>query len=212
MSRKKIDLVGQVFGKLTILEKSISRSKYGAVYWLCQCECGKTRLAIAGNLLAGTATSCGCESYNTRKLHGMTKTRTFKSWDSMKQRCLNVNGIDYEEYGGRGIRICEQWVHSFNNFFADMGDRPANKSLDRIDVNGGYELGNCRWATRSEQQRNKRNSVLIEWKGCTKNVADWSDILQLSSKIICERIKAGWHIDDVLTKPSRKSINKLQAC
>jgi hypothetical protein len=204
MSRKIVDLVGVKYGKLTVLEKSKERTKHGAVLWLCSCECGKTRLAIAGNLLAGTATSCGCESYETRKLHGMTKTRTFKSWESMKQRCLNVNAPDYVAYGGRGISICRKWTLSFNNFLEDMGERPEGTSLDRINVNGSYEPANCRWATRSEQQRNKTNSLIIEWQGIAQGAADWADLVELPSKVICERINAGWSPQDALTKPNRK--------
>ena len=205
MSRKRVELIGQKFGKLLVFEKSKERTKNGAVLWLCSCECGNTRLAIAGNLLVGTATSCGCESYETRKLHGMTKTKTFKSWESMKQRCLNTNAPDYPSYGGRGISICRSWVISFNNFLEDMGERPENMTLDRKNVNGNYEPINCRWATRSEQQRNKTNSLLIEWEGITQGAADWADLVQLPSKIICERIRSGWSPKEALTKPNRKA-------
>lgn len=204
MTRQKVDLVGKVFGKLSVLEKSEERTKHGGVLWICSCTCGKQRLAIAGNLLAGTATSCGCESYETRKLHGMTKTRTFKSWDSMKQRCLNPNAPDYAHYGGRGITISASWLSNFNNFLKDMGERPLNTSLDRINVNGNYEPANCQWSTRSEQQRNKTTSFIIEWQGVKRSAAGWSEIVGISSKIICDRINAGWLPSDALTKPNRK--------
>lgn len=203
MSRRKVDLVGIRYGKLLVLEKVKERTKIGAVLWLCICDCGNTRKAMASNLIAGSATSCGCESYKTRKLHGMTKTITFKSWDSMKQRCLNEKAPDYHRYGGRGVKICEAWLQSFNNFLKDMGERPEGKSLDRIDVNGNYEKANCRWATRSEQQRNKTTSVKIEWNGVSNVPAEWSEIVKIPAKIICNRIKSGWSAEDALTKPVR---------
>lgn len=205
MLRRRLDLVGKKFGKLLVLEKSEERTKYGAVLWLCSCECGKSRLAISSNLTSGTATSCGCESYETRKLHGMTKTRTFKSWESMKQRCLNKNAPDYPHYGARGITIDERWAANFNSFLEDMGERPVDKTLDRKNVNGNYEPSNCRWATRSEQQRNKTNSLLIEWQGVARGAADWSDLVGIPAKIIFDRIRAGWTPSDALTKPNRKA-------
>lgn len=204
MTRQKVDISGQRYGKLVVVEKSESRGKHGEVLWLCRCDCGKDRLAIAGNLRAGTALSCGCNSYETRKLHGMTKTRTFKSWDSMKQRCTNPKAPDYSRYGGRGISIYSKWIESFNNFLTDMGERPHGCSLDRKDVNGNYDQNNCRWATRSEQQRNKTTSLIIEWNGMKKCAADWADEVKIPSKIICERLAAGWSIEDALTKPKRK--------
>lgn len=204
MKRQKVELVGHRFGKLLVISKSPEKGKNGEVLWDCLCDCGNSRLAIAGNLRCGTATSCGCESYTTRKKHGMTKTTTFKSWDSMKQRCLNENAPDYPRYGGRGITICNRWLESFNNFISDLGERPEGTSLDRIDVNGNYEPSNCRWATRSEQQRNKSNTIYLEWRGEKKSIPEWADITGITRKIITERIKAKWFIEDALTKPNRK--------
>lgn len=204
LKRRKIDLAGKRFGKLLVIEKSEVKGKHGAILWNCVCDCGESRSAIAGNLISGTATSCGCVSYETRKLHGMTKSPTFKTWDSMKQRCLNPNAPDYPKYGMRGITICNKWLESFNNFLADMGERPEGMSIDRIDVNGNYEPSNCRWATRSQQQRNKSNSIYIEWQGERKSIPEWADITGITRKIISARIKAGWSIHDTLTKPNRK--------
>lgn len=205
MKRNKIELTGLRFGKLLVESKSESRGKHGEVLWNCRCDCGNERLTIAGNLKAGTALSCGCTSYETRKLHGMTNSTTFKSWDSMKQRCLNAKAPDYPRYGARGISICSEWLKSFNNFLNDMGERPDGTSLDRKDVNGNYEPSNCRWATRSQQQRNKTTSIILEWNGVRKCSADWADEVGISSKIICARISAGRSVEDALTKPNRKS-------
>jgi hypothetical protein len=206
MGRKRVDLLGMRFGKLIVKSKNEIRAKHGAVMWLCICDCGKERLAMAVNLRQGNATSCGCESYETRKLHGMTDSREFKSWSSMRQRCLNKNAPDYHRYGERGIKICDRWNDSFNNFYEDMGDRPQGTSLDRIDNDGNYEKSNCKWSTRSEQQRNKSNSLFLEWNGIKKTAAEWSDQIGISSKIICERLKAGWQLNDVFTKPIRRKL------
>jgi hypothetical protein len=209
MANLRIDLNGRRFGSLLVLNLKKERGRLGEVQWDCICDCGKERVTSTALLANGISTSCGCKSYETRKKHGMTNTRTFKSWDSMKQRCINPNDPSYAKYGARGITICKRWVESFNNFLADMGERPEGKSIDRIDVNGNYEPLNCRWATRSEQQRNKTNSVFLEWQGEKKSTADWADIVGIPRKIICDRISAGWSIEDALTKPNRKA-KKLQ--
>ena len=205
MLRKKIDLNNQQFGRLLVIDKSDKRGNGGEVFWNCICNCGKLSMVRAGCLISGGTTSCGCIQKQATTKHGMTKTRTFKSWDSMKQRCLNPNAPDYPKYGGRGITICQRWIDSFTNFFDDMGERPENLSIDRINVNGNYEPSNCRWASRSLQQRNKTTSLMIEWNGKVLCAADWSDIVNISSKIICDRIRVGWTPQEALTKPNRKS-------
>jgi len=201
---RTLDLTGQRFGRLVVASKTGDKGKRGEIFWYCLCDCGAESVVRAANLKSGGTVSCGCAQVESCKTHGMTKTRTFKSWESMKQRCLNQNAPDFKRYGGRGIKICARWVDGFANFFEDMGERPIGASLDRKDVNGNYDPENCRWATRSEQQRNKSNSVLIEWKGDKKCAADWSEIVGISSKIICGRISAGWNVEDALTKPNRK--------
>lgn len=202
---RKLDLIGQRFGKLVVIAKSGDKDRFGAIFWYCLCDCGGESVVRAANLRSGGTISCGCAQIEATKTHGMTKTGTFKSWESMKQRCLNPKAQSYESYGGRGIKICDRWVNSFSNFFEDMGERPDGTTLERKEVNGNYEPSNCRWATRSEQQRNKSNSVFIEWNGIVKCAADWAEQVGISSKIICGRIAAGWTVEDALTKPNRKS-------
>ena len=197
--------IGKRYGKLVVISKHDQKGKYGAIKWNCICDCGNTSIPLGKNLLGETSKSCGCLRLKATLIHGMTKTRTFKSWDSMKQRCLNPNAPDYHRYGGRGITICQRWLDSFINFLEDMGERPENLSIDRINVNGNYNPLNCRWATRSLQQRNKSTSLMIEWNGKVLCAADWSDIVNISSKIICYRINKGWLPQDALTKPNRKA-------
>lgn len=125
----------------------------GNALFLCRCICGTEKKIRGENLRSKKAKGCGCVSPGYR--HGLTKTRTYSSWTHMKVRCLNPNGKGYYLYGGRGIEVCGRWS-KFENFYADMGNCPEGKSLDRIDVNGNYEPYNCRWATPSEQTYNRR--------------------------------------------------------
>lgn len=201
--RRKIELTGQRFGRLLVFDRA-HKGVRGEIFWNCLCDCGNRVAVRGGHMMRGNSTSCGCLQREKSTLHGMTKTPTFKSWESMKQRCLNPKAPDFKNYGGRGIRIHDSWIAEFANFLADMGVRPENTSLDRINVNGDYEPGNCRWATRSEQQQNRRISLVVEWNGKSRSVGEWASITGLDARIIYERIKAKWKIEDVMTKPNRK--------
>lgn len=138
----------------------------------------------------------------TNYSHGMSKSRTWKSWDSMIQRCTNLNSPDYPAWGGIGVQICERWRAGFANFFADMGERPVGKSLDRHpNPHGNYEPGNCRWATRSEQQRNKRNTRRLTYKGETKLLIEWAIEKGMPYDLLLRRANAG-ATEDQLFAPS----------
>jgi hypothetical protein len=158
-----IDYVGHRFGRLTI--KSLvgchvfacGRRKF---FWNAYCECGSKVLVGHDELRRGDTKSCGCfqkESVRDRSIkHLQSNSPTYVSWAAMKQRCMNKNHTAYKNYGGRGIAISKRWINSFENFLADMGERPAGTSLDRIDNDGNYGPKNCRWATRSQQAKNSR--------------------------------------------------------
>lgn len=164
------DLRGQRFGKLVVLSfAGISRTRST---WLCVCDCGRQKVISAGTLKRGNTRSCGClrqyggsEScikHGHARRHGKGEpagsgTVEYLTWRRMKRRCYNEREHNYRHYGGRGISVCDRWRNSFENFLADMGQRPSSRhSLDRIDVDGNYEPSNCRWATHLEQARNKR--------------------------------------------------------
>ena len=149
-----MNLTGQVFGRLTAL--SVAENNKTGTYWICICECGNKKDIFIGHLRSGKILSCGC--YKPNKTHGLTRTPEHITWCAMRNRCLSPSTNGYEQYGGRGIKICDEWA-DFGNFLSDMGRRPSkNHTLDRIDVNGDYKPTNCRWVTKSEQNENQRNS------------------------------------------------------
>jgi hypothetical protein len=165
-----IDLIGKRFGRWTVLGRANHNDAHNKPLWLCRCECDEVRLVTGGNLRWGTSQSCGClKSERSRanhfkhghcdRRHGKV-TRIYQCWQNMKQRCNNPNVPNFKDYGGRGISYCEQW-EPFLPFYADtlgsVGDVPEGKSLDRVNNDGNYQPDNWQWATRAEQNRNKRS-------------------------------------------------------
>lgn len=157
---RRSDLTGQKYGKLTVIGFAEIRNK--TAYWKTVCDCGRRKTLPGPQIKNGSIRSCNCLKGDVRVIHGHGRraatSRTYKSWRNMKQRCLNPNHRHYEYYGGRGITVCERWRKSFENFLADMGERPLGTSIDRIDNNGNYEPGNCRWMHWQGQVENKRRN------------------------------------------------------
>lgn len=160
---RRIDLTGSSFGEWVVLSYSHT-DKRGSLSWVCRCSCGTISEVSGNNLKSGKTTSCGCmkarKTADRSTTHGMSKTRVYKIWAGMIQRCTNQNRAAYKYYGGRGISICDRW-RDFKNFFEDMGSPPSEShSLERVDNNGWYEPSNCKWATAEVQSRNNRNCKL----------------------------------------------------
>lgn len=179
---------------------------YNRNKWLCRCDCGAEKWIYAYVLKSSAAKSCGClnreSTAKAHTIHGGYGTSEYKTWKSMKRRCLDEKSNSYKNYGGRGIAICDRWKHSFKNFLSDMGKRPEGTSLDRIDNLGNYEPSNCRWATAIEQANNKRNNVTFVLNGITDTLANHCRRAQKPYKAMKNRIfSAGMSPEDAFSKP-----------
>lgn len=200
MGRKINNIIGKRFGRLVV--KAFSHTnKNRASCWYVKCDCGKIKVIRGVTMMTGKAMSCGClqkENMSKRTYkHGMTESATYHCWEAMKDRCLNPKNPAYKNYGGRGIKICERWM-SFENFLADIGEKPKGKSLDRMDNNGNYELSNCRWATVEEQWNNKRTNHILVYNGIALTIAQWARRLQITQGTLYSRIHRGWSIEKAL--------------
>jgi hypothetical protein len=211
-----IDLTGKKIGRLTV--KGLSHKNIrGEWYWNCVCVCGKKIKVWGGNLGRERATqSCGCLQHertmeaNTK--HGATlngiKKPEYTIWTAMKARCYCKTVKGYKNYGGRGIRVCGRWLNSFDNFLADMGSRPKGMWIERDNNDGDYTPENCRWATREEQQNNRRDSVRIKYGGDTKTLAQWAVDLGFNYKTLQLRVKR-WPLIRAFTEPLHRECSPL---
>lgn len=208
---KSVDLTDRVFGKLTALKRIGSTGSRGGALWLCRCDCGREKDVPAINLTRTLrpVRSCGAKAHvvETRhRTHGRTKSPEYGIWRQMVARCTKPDSQGYPKYGARGITVCDRWENSFENFLADMGDRPsADLTLERKDNNGPYSPTNCVWATRSTQQRNKRDTVRMTLNGVTKSVAEWAEQLGVKKHSLVTRKRYGWSDERILTTPIAKT-------
>ena len=201
---KKIDITGKRFNRWLVKSPSEKRAN-GLVMWLCYCECGTERLVRSSDLTTGHSQSCGClskEALSLQRLkHGHSKdgkSKTYKAWKNMLQRCRYEKDKYYEIYGGRGIKVCDRWKE-FVNFLEDMGERPEGKTIDRIDGDGNYEPSNCKWSTLKEQNNNRSNNVYLEYNGKRQTIAQWSTELGIRYCTLYGRIHRKWSTERALT-------------
>jgi len=195
-----IDLTGQRFDRLVVLERVPDAL---TTTWLCRCDCGREKPVTTGNLRRGLTRSCGCLSAEMAKArggHGKWRDPLYRIWAAMIRRCTKPNTINWDRYGGRGIRVCDQW-HDYATFAADMGQRPSKRhSLERIDNDKGYEPGNVRWATTREQARNMRSNRMVTYQGETLTIADWSERMGIPYMTLRWRLTAGgWPVKQAMT-------------
>lgn len=188
--------VGQRFGRLVLIEKAPER-RYNETWWICRCDCGADFTARQLFLKRGNTRSCGCirrEQLRERTLtHGMTETPEYGIWCGMKRRCNDPKDSHYHRYGGRGIRVCARWEHSFEAFIADMGRRPSSRhSIDRIDGDDDYAPENCRWATPKQQGARTSRVQHLTVCGVTRNLAEWAAEIGGTRAIIRKRLNRGW--------------------
>ncbi len=189
---RPLDLVGQKFGRLLVIER-VSNSPYQKTRFRCVCDCGKEKIAASVRLKNGSCQSCGCFQRDGCSLRFRTHNQSFspeyKSWDSAKQRCYDLNHKSYRRYGGRGIKMSDDWKLSFESFLKDMGKRPGpGYSLERKDVNGNYCKENCCWIPQIEQQKNRHNIKMFEHEGIKDTATGWSKRLGLPFHIVWRRV------------------------
>lgn len=204
---KAIDLTGQRFGRLTVIRRC-GTSKDGQKVYECRCDCGNIRQIRSGNLRNAHTISCGClarektvQRNRDAAKHGGCGTRLYGIWLDMRQRCSWEDSINWHLYGGRGIKVCDEWQDSFESFRDWSLENGYNeeRTIDRIDVNGNYCPENCRWATLDEQNNNKRNCVYVTINGITKTVTEWCRETGVSRTAAYSRIRSGWNPADAVT-------------
>lgn len=202
---KLIDLTGKRFNNLTVIERSVN-APGGIAMWLCLCDCGNKKIVRGSNLKSGAVKSCGCAvhhpSYN--RTHNMSKTKLYRKWWSMKRRCFDPSYPNYCSYGGRGIKVCDDWKNSFEKFYewASRTRTDDSLTLERIDVNGDYCPENCTWVSREAQANNRRSNVLITYNGKTQNLTQWCNELGVDYKRVHNRMfKSHWSFEKAVFTP-----------
>lgn len=202
---KLIDLTGQRFGRLVVIERA-DNSADGRARWLCRCDCGQSKTVLGEHLKKGRTKSCGCaksESSSKRfKKHGGRNSKLYRIWSNMKDRCNNPDCKVYSDYGGRGIKVCKEWIDDFSAFqkWALANGYKEGLTIDRKNNDKGYSPDNCRWTDRKIQGNNKRNCRYITYKGQRKTVAEWSDITGIPHDTLLYRLNHGWETERILKK------------
>lgn len=199
---RALELSGKRFGRLVVLsrrENSVSPGGVIHATWLCKCDCGGETVVQSNVLISGRKKSCGCLHQNTTHGHAIGGiSPEYAAWRGAKQRCCNPKDAQYHNYGGRGISICNEWLNSFETFLLHMGPRPDGQTLDRIDVDGNYEPGNCRWVSRYQQANNMRKNRWISIRGELLTVSQAASKYGLPCNRVYERLNRGWPVERAL--------------
>lgn len=196
-----IDLTGQRFGRLVVLERA-ENNHDGSAMWRCRCDCGNIAIVRSYLLKNGRTQSCGCIKNEVHTTHGARHTRLYNTWRGMRERCENPSHKSYSNYGGQGISVCAEWQDfaAFQKWALASGYKDG-LSIDRIDSNGNYEPSNCRWADAKQQGRNRGNNRLITYKGQTKTATEWAEQFHINRDTLTMRLKAGWSVEKALETP-----------
>lgn len=204
--RKRISIIGKVFGKLTVTaDAPDGKNTYGHPMRrvFCRCECGKVINVTKGALTKGNTKTCGCSHKKGNPKHGGRYSGAYNSWCAMKSRCFNPRNDDFHHYGGRGITVCDSWKNSFENFYRYMGDKPVGKSLGRIDNSKNYEPGNCEWQTQPVQMRSTRRNNFVTVDGVTLCFTDMCKLHNFHRSTVRRRLKRGLTIQQAFSKSGR---------
>lgn len=214
---KVAQIEGQRFGRLLVIERVIDKErsdKQHCTFWRCVCDCGNEVTVSLVHLKDGHTRSCGClhdESAREHSTtHGMTKSRIHAVWNAMKGRCYNPNNPKYARYGGRGIKVCDEWLDfigfyewaTSNGYDDTLGSEDC--TIDRIDNDGNYEPSNCRWTTAKVQANNMSRNVVLTHNGETHTASEWCAIKCYQKRLIDGRLRNGWSVEDAIETPPRK--------
>lgn len=213
MGRKLVDLTGSRYGKLVVVEYA-GKDKNGYTTWLCRCDCGNEKIIRGSKLKDGDIKSCGCsqhlftrercEKISLSKIkHGLSGNRLYYIYDNMLKRCYDESSEKYQNYGARGIAVCDEWRNNRQAFFdwAYNAGYTEELTIDRIDVNGDYCPDNCRWATQKEQANNRTSNHKLTYNGSTHTIAEWAEITGISPSALYSRIYNGWDAEKALSTP-----------
>lgn len=198
---KSNNLVGRKFGKLLVI-KRVENNKHNQAMWECLCECGNRSFASSASLVSGNTKSCGCLrkeiTQKRSQTHGKRESRLYTIWAGIKNRCYCKTASNYKYYGGRGITVCDEWLHDFQAFYdwAMANGYDDSLTIDRIDVNGNYEPSNCRWITQKAQMNNYSRNRLITYNGKTQTMSQWADELGIKYDTLESRLnRLKWSIE-----------------
>lgn len=212
------ELIGKRFERLVVIKRLEPRK--GHMHWLCKCDCGNFTEVSTGRLNSGQTKSCGClqkeRAAENKKVHGLyyneggKKSKLYRVWSRMKERCFNPNSFAYKDYGGRGIRVCDEWL-DYEPFhkWSILNNYREGFSIERVDNDGNYEPSNCKWIPISQQASNRRSVRYLTFNGQTMSVTEWGEKLDLKPTNILTRLRRGWTVERALTTPDdyRRKVN-----